>query len=130
MSFSGSVLMSRVPNRRIYPIRLNPLKFNAYRCSACPTVITTVDIHPGITPYMLRCSVCREWAYSVSYFGGVIPESVPEPTLEWYMPEGRDLAELDETFRKHVKKGGLLHRPIPKEHRSYIMLKFKERQQK
>lgn len=81
---------------------------NSYSCTTCGGTYVTVDIHPGVTPMLMRCYAtegCEGTAQSSWY------RAVPagEPTLEWYRPEttkGQNPEMVD-----HLQRGGLAHRP-------------------
>lgn len=86
---------------------------NAYVCdhmadgsNGCGSFIVTVDREPGVTPALLKCPQCGNFAGSKFYR---IADWL-EPTHEWYRPETLD--GLTDGERDHVERGGLLLRQI------------------
>ena len=110
-----------------YPIRMRPVKINAYTCGTCTITTTTVDIHEGVTPFLYRCPHCGDMAESHFYPSGPIPAHLPPPTVEWYKPDARELKSFPMPIREHVSKGGLLDRDIPAEHKTIIEAEFTAR---
>ena len=84
----------------------NNARKNAYECDGCGSYIVTVDREPGVTPFMVSCGNCGEFAKSKFYR----VQAYLEPTHEWYRPES--LAFLQDWERHHVENGGLLLRQI------------------
>jgi hypothetical protein len=97
----------------------NAERLNAYECDGeksfregvpdkdgCGHYIVTIDREPGVTPFIVRCGNCGMSARSKGYKVA----SYLTPTHEWYRPDC--LRELTEWELEHVKKGGLLLRPI------------------
>jgi len=63
---------------------VNEGRKNAYECDSCRAYIVTIDRHPGVTPFGVKCGHCgalegRSKGYRVSQH--------LEPTHEWYRPE-------------------------------------------
>lgn len=89
-------------------------KLNAYECDGesfkgtkgCGSYIVTIDRHPGVTPFMLKCGNCGGFAHSKMY--RVQPDLTP--THEWYRPE--KASDVPLLARDHVAKGGLVLRAI------------------
>lgn len=79
---------------------------NAYECEACASYIVTIDRHPGVTPFMIKCERCGQMAKSKFYR---VQEWL-EPTHEWYRPD--DLEGIDPAYFDHLGRGGLVLRPI------------------
>lgn len=95
---------------------------NAYECDGTPEIkghspakpgcgafIVTIDIHPGVTPFMLDCGRCGGWAHSKFYR---VADWL-EPTHEWYRPD--TLEGINPAYLEHLSKGGLILRPIGKD---------------
>jgi hypothetical protein len=80
---------------------------NAYVCEDCGSSIITVDRGPGFTPFLISCGNCKGMAQSKMY--RVVDWL--EPTHEWHRPESVD--GLNAASIEHVRKGGLILRPIP-----------------
>ncbi len=85
-------------------------KINVYICKTCRHGTTTINACDGVTPFMIRCRKlgCDGMAESLFY-------RVPQnswPSHEWYKPEGKELAALDQSTRDHVDKGGLILRRL------------------
>lgn len=88
-------------------------KKNAYECDesrhggpGCGAWIVTIDVHPGVTPFILKCEACGGMAHSKMY--RVAPSLIP--THEWYRPDKLD--GVDPIYFDHLSKGGLILRPI------------------
>lgn len=85
---------------------------NAYECDGlsgrdgCGGYIVTVDVCPGVTPFMLKCGRCGAYAHSKMY--RVADYLIP--THEWYRPES--LGGVDPVYYDHLSNGGLILRPI------------------
>ncbi len=84
----------------------NSSRKNAYECGQCGSYIVTVDLEPGVTPFMVSCGTCGAGATSKFYR---VHASLT-PTHEWYRPEAFD--GLSRWAIDHVEKGGLLLRQI------------------
>lgn len=92
----------------------NTGKLNAYECDGesfkgtkgCGSYIVTIDRHPGVTPFMLKCGNCGGFAHSKMY--RVQPGLTP--THEWYRPD--TIKDVPKSAYDHVAKGGLVLRPI------------------
>ncbi len=82
---------------------------NIYTCDTCRGEIVTVDIDKGVTPFMISCRAtpgCKGFMQSSFYHCD--PSRVAQ--FEWYRPETID--EFAPETQEHVRKGGLLLRPI------------------
>ena len=86
-------------------------KINVYTCESCGSRIVTVDRHEGTTPFMIACERegCLGYAQSSFYRN---PERLT-PTKEWFRPSFfHRLCLRGAGQRDHVRRGGLLLRPI------------------
>ena len=98
-----------------------PNRINVYTCQKCGGYTVTIDIHEGVTPFMLRCRAsgregdCHGMAQSSFYPSGEKPSWkpswVPDPAWEWFKPVGAEYRKLNRAMREHVNKGGLDIRP-------------------
>jgi GT2 family glycosyltransferase len=94
-----------------------PNRINVYTCSKCGGYTVTIDIHEGVTPFMLCCRAsgregdCRGMAESSLYPSGEKPSWIPDPAWEWFKPVGPEYRKLNRAMREHVDKGGLDIRP-------------------
>lgn len=88
---------------------------NAYECDSdsaigkvagCGSYIVTVDRDPGVTPFMLKCGNCGQFAHSKFYR----VQDWLEPTHEWYRPD--TLEGVPKGSHHHLSKGGLILRPV------------------
>lgn len=104
-------------------------RINVYTCRKCGGYTVTIEIHEGVTPFMLRCRAsgregdCCGMAES-SYPSGEKPSYpsgekpswkpswVPDPAWEWFRPVGAEYRKLNRAMREHVDKGGLDIRKI------------------
>lgn len=84
---------------------------NQYTCMTCGGVITTVDIHQGVTPSMLVCRATLGCEGSMNSHYYRVDQSLT-PTHEWYMPDEREMKRLSPGMRQHVESGGLKIRPV------------------
>ncbi len=90
-----------------------PDRVNVYTCEKCGGYTVTIDIHEGVTPFMLRCRAsgregdCNGMAESSCYPKGPRPSHIPEPAWEWFKPVGSEYRKLNRDMREHVDKGGL-----------------------
>jgi len=94
-------------------------KKNLYQCEHDPShIIVTVDREPGVTQFMTVCERCKE-AGTPGSRGMRHPSMTSAmyrvhqmltPTHEWYRPDTFD--GLNVGSIEHVKRGGLLLRPI------------------
>lgn len=75
--------------------------------TGCGAYIVTIDREPGVTPFIVRCGNCGGETHSKFYR---VQEDL-EPTHEWYRPETAE--GLSEHTVEHIRKGGLILRPIP-----------------
>jgi hypothetical protein len=101
-----------VPEASLLPAdwRTKNWRLNVYRCSG-GDVTTTVDVDEGVTPFMVMCPKCGRDAQSSFYpKSRPVPESIPEPSHEWYRPSETETRRMNHAMREHVKKGGLLLR--------------------
>lgn len=91
-------------------------KKNAYICKECNRFIVTVDVDDGVTPFMIKCRAkpdCPGTMYSRCY---QIDQTL-RPTFEWYAPDKEEIERLKadgqgQVVRDHIKRGGLMIRPI------------------
>lgn len=95
---------------------------NAYHCEVCLQYIVTVNLAEGVTPMFLSCRAtdgCKGRMTSCMYppepwpkkdgFDVAIPQ---EPTHVWYRPVSPEYDDLNRETKIHVRKGGLLLRPV------------------
>jgi len=87
-------------------------KKNIYTCRKCRGHIVTRDLEEGVTPFMIRCEAdpnCDGMMHSSFYrvFDGTLAAS-----HEWFKPSVAQV--LEPGVRRHVEKGGLVLRRIPK----------------
>ena len=97
----------------------NEGRLNAYECDGerayaevpakpgCGAFIVTIDRHPGVTPFIVKCGHCGQMAHSKAYR----VQAYLNPTHEWYRPETLD--GIDECYFDHLSRGGLILRAIP-----------------
>ncbi len=83
------------------PINAEPNRINIYTCEKCHGKTVTIDIHVGVTPFMLDCDGT---ACSGFYRKHLIS---PVPQWEWFKPVGSEYRKLNRAMREHVDKGGL-----------------------
>lgn len=95
---------------------------NAWKCPTCGRITVAVHIDEGTTPFMLACrahggepdaAICPGMATSCGYPS--IPP--PRPILErceweWFKPGPHEALKLRADELDHVRRGGLLIRPI------------------
>ena len=91
---------------------MNVGKVNVYTCPSGHETVT-IDANEGVTPFMTRCRdlACTEMAESGFYR----VDQTRRPTHEWLKPDKLD-GLSDETI-EHIRKGGLILRPIRHETR-------------
>lgn len=88
---------------------------NVYTCRKCGGKTITIDIHDGVTPFMLGCRAsgrdgdCDGMAESSFYR---VHPATPDAEWEWFKPEGAEYRKLSRAMRDHVDKGGLDIRKI------------------
>jgi hypothetical protein len=99
---------------------------NGWYCSTCGHVTYGIHLHHGVTPMFLGCRAtpdCKGVAASLMYpwskrfsEDDQLPAWLGRPgvgvTLEWYVPDYRELKELEPQTLDHVRNGGLLMRPL------------------
>lgn len=84
---------------------------NLYTCDTCRGEVVTIDTDKGVTPFMISCRATRGCpGFMQSSFYHCDPARVAQ--FEWYRPETID--GLDSWSQAHVRKGGLLLRPLPR----------------
>jgi hypothetical protein len=95
-----------------------PDRINVWTCPKCGGYTVCIDIHEGVTPFMLRCRAsgregdCDGMATSAFYPKGPRPPHIPPPAWEWFRPVGSEYRKLSAAMREHVDKGGLDIRKI------------------
>ena len=95
------------------PIPAAPGRINVWTCPKCGGHTVCIDIHEGVTPFMLRCRAsgregdCDGMATSAFYPKGAPPSHITEPAWEWFKPTGSEYRKLSRAMREHVDKGGL-----------------------
>lgn len=91
------------------PKLAEPNRINVYTCEECGGETVTIDVHEGVTPFMLRCRAtgkegdCDGAAYSCMYR----VHGKPIPKWEWFKPIGSEYNKLSRDMKEHVDKGGL-----------------------
>ncbi len=94
----------------------DPDRVNVYVCPVCAGYTVTIDVHYGVTPFMLGCRAsgrpgdCGGMAESSFYPKGPRPSHIPSPSWEWYTPLEGEYRGLNRDMREHVDKGGLMIR--------------------
>jgi hypothetical protein len=84
---------------------------NVYTCDTCLGEVVTIDTDKGVTPFMIFCRATpRCKGFMKSSFYHCDPARVA--TFEWYRPE--TIEGLARESKEHVRKGGLLLRPMPR----------------
>jgi len=106
----------------------NEGKINVYRCAgkflagvdseggalkasrgpSCGHQMVTIDREPGVTPFI--SGGCPDCGGDMQSAGYRVPQTLT-PTHEWYRPDSLD--SLPPGTAAHVRKGGLILRPIP-----------------
>ncbi len=97
-----------------------PNRVNIWECRDCKKLLVCIDLHVGVTPFMMDCDPARTKdgcggpMYSRFY-------NVGDPTLtrlwagrathEWFVPEESQRRRLDRNMLEHVLQGGLDIRP-------------------
>lgn len=95
------------------PKAAKPDRINVYTCGTCGGFTVTIDVHEGVTPFLLACRAsgrpgdCGGMAESSFYPKGPIPTHIPPPQWEWYTPSEGEYRRLNRDMREHVDKGGL-----------------------
>lgn len=85
---------------------------NVYTCPA-KHYTTTVDIHEGVTPFIIECPQCYRAATSAMYPRiRPVPELIPKPTIEWYKPNEAEIMrkQIHGDQLAHIQRGGLIPR--------------------
>lgn len=80
-------------------------KKNVYVCH-CGAAITTLDLEPGVTPFMVKCEACGDMMESNFYR----VNQDREHTHEWYRPDNAEYALQKPAVQEHLQQGGLLKR--------------------
>lgn len=95
-----------------------PPSYNGYKCERrSKHNIITIDIHPGVTPMLVRCKEdhCDAWMTSFGYPNngeGPVPTHYRHyPLWLWYRPSMGEFLNLEPQVTDHVMQGGLLMRP-------------------
>lgn len=86
---------------------------NAYTCDTCNKRIVSVNLHEGVTPFLIGCRAnwpghCMGTAQS-EFYG--IDQTLPAE-WGWYRPDEAEMAGLDPATKQHVERGGLLLRKL------------------
>jgi hypothetical protein len=93
------------------PELAEPNRVNVYTCQKCGGKTITIDVHKGVTPFMLKCrasgreSDCDGTSYSAMY--RVPKELGLIPMWEWFTPVGSEYNKLSDAMKEHIDKGGL-----------------------
>ena len=77
---------------------------NRYVCQTCGKGVITVNVHDGVTPFMILCKAtkdCKGVMYSSFYD---VPQELPAQ-FEWFMPES--FKGYSREMKEHFLKGGL-----------------------
>ena len=97
-------------------------RVNGYRCKDCGKHTFVVHVDNGVTPMFLACRAegvepadaeCKGRGVSLMYPPPPTPPHIVEAVAwEWYKPTRRELREMDTAMLDHVKRGGLMLRPL------------------
>lgn len=105
-------------------------RINGWQCDTCHEVAYCVHVHNGVTPMFLACRAegvdpeeakCKGTGKSLWY-----PSDPPPPHVidavqwEWYTPTPAELRVRSQGDREHVRKGGVLIRPLTDEGRRLL----------
>src|SRR5208283_312208 len=88
------------------PVPCEANRVNVYTCAKCGGYTVTIDIHEGVTPFMLRCRAsgregdCDGPAYSAFYPKGPKPAYIPDPAWEWFTPIGSEYNKLSRGMKE------------------------------
>lgn len=85
------------------------LRVNNYTCQTCGHITKTMDVDPGVTPFIHRCEMCGNEAYS-NFYNDRIPHK--PATQEWFRPSLEVCYMMDEGELHHILNGGLIPRKI------------------
>ncbi len=88
---------------------------NIYKCDKCGRQVVTIDLVMGTTPFMVPCSVFGDGGCSVGMaVSQLYPLEAQEQVaaFEWYKPEAGEMLRQSPQMREHIRKGGLLLRPV------------------
>lgn len=92
------------------PTLAEPNRINVYQCRKCGGLTVTIDIHVGVTPFILNCRATgREGdcgGHAESWFYRTVA-GIPPPAWEWFKPVGSEYRKLHRAMREHVDMGGL-----------------------
>jgi hypothetical protein len=95
------------------PKPAKPDRVNVYTCADCGTETVTIDIHEGVTPFMLH----RPWAQHVEGCDGHAYSSFYQPrpghgppTIEWYRASEDEAHRAGPAMYQHHAQGGLFIR--------------------
>lgn len=85
-------------------------RINCYRCPECLTVIKTVDVDRGTTPFMINCDHCKRGMMKSTFYKDIVPQM--GVTKEWFRPTLATLRKYLSDGNKdamidHVLNGGL-----------------------
>ncbi len=70
--------------------KAEPNRKNAYHCGNCGHWTVTIDIHEGVTPFMIGCPNCKTGIARSSFYDLETAKRAglkdSKPTHEWYKP--------------------------------------------
>lgn len=89
---------------------VTPNHFNNYECR-CGTIVKTVDIHRGTTPFIIACPKCGGNSKS-TFYNDNLPERFPN--FGWARPTLKETIKLRKKphMLEHVLMGGLVIKEI------------------
>jgi hypothetical protein len=97
------------------PVAAPPNRINVWTCQKCCGYTVCIDIHEGVTPFMIGCRAsgregdCDGMAYSNFYR---VTRDFGTPQWEWFKPVGSEYRKLNRDMREHIDRGGLDIRKI------------------
>lgn len=103
-------LMYDVKTNAYYKIDLTN-RVNCYTCQSCKHITKTIDVDPGVTPFIFTCEKCGQEAHS-SFYEDIAPRQ--KPTFEWYRPLLKQIIKMRKKpeMIDHIFNGGLNYRII------------------
>lgn len=91
-------------------------RVNCYVCGVCGHITKTIDVDPGVTPFMHNCEKCGQIAHS-TFYTDIAPEQ--EYTEEWYRLSLDEVLQMqNEGLIEHILRGGLNVRRVPQKRQS------------